>query len=325
MYDLDHVDNLAKKYYEEILIDLGFDLEQDGTIFCPCPIHGGDNPKGFSFDPQIKRWRCWTNHCHEEYGTGLVGLIRSLKECSLPEAIDYIYNLTGENKKYQSDDLDITSRKYIRKVRKKEVAHPEVKIYEESILDSIQIGSPYFLSRGISEDTIRTFQCFEPQNPKKLLNGYAAFPLRNFEHKIVGFGGRRKDNSNRPKWLYSCKLNNCFFGLMQALPYILESKTCILVEGPLDAMKLWTYGIKNVISTLSNKITKKQKEFLLKLNISNLIIAMDPDEGGDIGAANIHRQCKLFFNIVDIHNNLTTDPGDLSEKEIQEIFGAYSC
>src|SRR5579875_1554899 len=35
-------------------------------IRCPCPIHSGDNPVGFSFDLNQKMFTCFTRHCGEQ-------------------------------------------------------------------------------------------------------------------------------------------------------------------------------------------------------------------------------------------------------------------
>ena len=73
----------------EILTRLGLDTNRYGAK-CPCPVHNGDNPSGFSYSLEHRSWKCWTHHCESEYGSDIIGLIMGIQKCSFSDALGWI-------------------------------------------------------------------------------------------------------------------------------------------------------------------------------------------------------------------------------------------
>ena len=82
------------KVYDDLIINNIYRvLEHFGTRMdvglgsCPCPIHRGKNPMGFSINlepdhPYYGRWKCWSESygetCMSEFINTPIGLVRAL-------------------------------------------------------------------------------------------------------------------------------------------------------------------------------------------------------------------------------------------------------
>ena len=109
------------------------------------------------------------------------------------------------------------------------------------------------------------------------------FPIINYNHRIIGFGGRvisedsAKYINSSDSIIYSKR--NSLYGLDAALSFIRREEYVILVEGYFDFLSLHQYGIKNAVATLGTALTDGQIK-LLKRFASNMAIAFDTDDSG---------------------------------------------
>lgn len=109
------------------------------------------------------------------------------------------------------------------------------------------------------------------------------FPIINTSGKVVGFGGRAISDE-LPKYLNSnesviFKKKNNLFGLNLAKRDINNNEFVILVEGYMDVISLFMYGIKNVVATLGTALTKEQA-IMLRRYSENVVLAYDMDDAG---------------------------------------------
>lgn len=110
------------------------------------------------------------------------------------------------------------------------------------------------------------------------------FPFHNISGRIIGFGGRRLNEDDNPKYLNSpeskiYKKGEILYGLYQAIPAIRDKNVAILVEGYFDLLRLVNSGIENVVASSGTALTENQGR-LLKRYTSNVIISYDSDEAG---------------------------------------------
>jgi len=110
------------------------------------------------------------------------------------------------------------------------------------------------------------------------------FPFHNTSGRIVGFGGRRLDENDQPKYLNSpesviYKKGEILYGLYQAVQKIREKNIAILVEGYFDLLRLVDSGIENVVASSGTALTEGQGR-LIKRYAANVIFAYDSDEAG---------------------------------------------
>ena len=112
------------------------------------------------------------------------------------------------------------------------------------------------------------------------------FPIHDLEGNPVGFTGRIYTDSNQARYINS-KESNIFkkgqilFNYHRAQSEIKKQKEVIIVEGNMDAIRLYSQGIKNVVALMGTSLTKDQVNILKKLR-AKIILMLDNDEAGEI-------------------------------------------
>ena len=136
------------------------------------------------------------------------------------------------------------------------------------------------------------------------------FPIFDYRGNVIGFGGRVLDDS-MPKYLNSPDtliFNKRFnlYGLNFSRKEITD-RTIILVEGYMDLISLYQYGIKNVVATLGTALTDQQG-MLIKRYADTAIISYDSDDAG----------IKATLRAIDILTKLDVNVKVLSLKECKD-------
>lgn len=111
--------------------------------------------------------------------------------------------------------------------------------------------------------------------------GRLMFPIFDLRGNVIGFGGRVLDNSlpkymNSPETLVYNKRRNLY-----ALNFAKNSseKRIIVVEGYMDVISLYQFGIINTVASLGTALTESQGR-LLKKYAEEIIISYDADTAG---------------------------------------------
>lgn len=307
---------LANDSSEAVLMALGFSMGRYGEIKCSCPVHGGDNRYGFSWSPQKKVWKCWTNQCHETYGSNLLGLVRGIKRCSLREAVDFIFNLLGN----KIDMSDVERKNFIRKSRSVEKSH---EILDKGKLEKMTRDISYFVGRGLNPDLLNKYQCFTCKTNGHPLNNRACIPIFSEKEDLIGFSGRIIDDKliNKdycPKWKiypYEMPKEKILFNLNNAKESIRELRSAIVVEGPLDVFKLIESGVPNVVAPLGINLSTDHIKLLVKSGVHNMILALDPDEAGQKNQEKMVKKFAMYFRVFTL--DLKKDPGEYTVDEVK--------
>ena len=110
------------------------------------------------------------------------------------------------------------------------------------------------------------------------------FPIHNLEGEVIGFTGRIYEDINQAKYINSkesviFKKGQIIFNYHRALPYIKKQKEVIIVEGNVDAMRLYGNNVKNVLALMGTSLTKDQVSIIKNLR-SKIILMLDNDEAG---------------------------------------------
>ena len=111
------------------------------------------------------------------------------------------------------------------------------------------------------------------------------FPIHNIEGKVVAFTGRVFNKENQAKYLGSKETkiyhkSNILFNYHRALPYIKTQKELIIVEGNMDAIRMYISGIKNTIALMGTALTTEQLQIIKKLKC-RVILMLDNDTAGE--------------------------------------------
>ncbi|HUI93054.1 MAG TPA: DNA primase [Chitinivibrionales bacterium] len=179
----------------------------------------------------------------------------------------------------------------------------------------------YFVSRGLSKETIREFRlgyappgwsAFLEHAKSKgvgekpvVLAGLAIvkqetggaydrfrdriiFPIFDTSKRPVGFAGRGLTADATPKYLNSPETplyqkSKILYGFHVTQQFVRESKSVIIVEGYMDFLALYQAGIKNVIATSGTAFTDTHARILRRFT-DKLFLVFDGDAAGILAA-----------------------------------------
>ena len=112
-------------------------------------------------------------------------------------------------------------------------------------------------------------------------------PIHDLEGRVVGFTGRLYEKSDNPKYINSkesdvFKKGKILFNYHRAKNHVRNNHELIIVEGNMDALKLYAAGIKNVIALMGTALTTDQVDAIKKMR-AKVILMMDNDSAGKLG------------------------------------------
>jgi len=149
------------------------------------------------------------------------------------------------------------------------------------------------------------------------------FPIIDIKDRIIGFGGRVLDD-RKPKYLNSpdtpvFEKGKNLFGL-NIVHKNSNREKIILVEGYMDVISLYNYGIDYAVASLGTAFTQYQAR-LLKRYGKNIYICYDSDDAGikaTLKALNILEKEEAEPRVIMLPDNL--DPDDFIKKYGLEEF-----
>jgi len=314
-----------------ILLD-SFKLEytQDkDNIFMRCPIHeGSDNPNGLSISLDKQMWKCWTRGCHEHYQSDIFGFIKGvLGTDSFSDVLKYIsklYNFEeakgGNNKlvdtNINSDDCDFST--IVRSVGKSKTKNRccNIGTNPTNITDT-GVVSPYFISRGFREETLRFFGVQEWDRHSPTHKNRAIIPIW-FNSILVGYIARATKEWLQPKYIFSegIKKSEYLYNYDNAIKAAQDTHAMFLVEGQGDVWRLWECGVHNAVGLFGKDISGTQRSLLLKSGVTTLLILTDNDQAGRESKIKIKRDLGRLFKLV-FPRMHTKDLGDMSNQDVK--------
>lgn len=329
------VEGIKNKLLEnpKIVLDhFGIDYINKGNrLVSSCPCHSNsDNNTGFSLllDGYPGKWQCFTRGCHEKYNSDILGLVhgilsnRSRKFVSFYDILKYCEENIGVNNIEVNSEYDFLNLSKKLEKRTEEIKVISNRSYVEKTLD---IPSPYYIKKGFSEDILNRFSIGDCWNPQKQMFGRAVCPVFDTDKdSLIGSAGRLiEDKPYLAKWKFSWKLKtgSYFYGFWEALDYISQSKSVILVEGQMDVVKLHEFGYNQTIGCFGANITDSQIKLLNETGIYNITILMDGDDAGRNSSKRIESKCSNYFNTKVINLDDGIDPDNLSRQQIIDILG----
>ena len=276
-----------------------------------CPFHGEKTPS-FYINSQKQIYKCFG--CGE--GGDVINFVMKMENLEFMDAVKLLARRCGVE---VNTNMDEQSKLKMEKIKKFQDIHTEAaRYYFSTLLSGKNYGYEYLRKRGLDDKTIKKFGLgFAKKGERSwtelmeylMSKGYdketlvecglvtykkekdkyfdrfvnrVMFPIFDYRGNVIGFGGRVLDDS-LPKYLYSPDtliFNKKFnlYGLNFARKSIVD-RTIILVEGYMDLISIYQYGIKNVCATLGTALTVEQGN-LLKRYADTVIISYDSDDAG---------------------------------------------
>jgi DNA primase len=272
-----------------------------------CPFHKEKTPS-FIVSPEKQIYHCFG--CGK--GGNVFNFIKSVENISYIESVKRIASDLGITiPDYRSNEEKASASDYDILYRTNQIARD----YFSS--QSSQVAKKYIESRKLKDETLKKFSVgFAPNKWDGLINhpnfksvdknlfeqlgliqkkdnsdhyydkfrNRIIFPFYNLSGQIVGFGGRRLNENDQPKYLNSpeskiYKKGEILYGLHQAITAIREKKAILIVEGYFDLLRMIDFGIQNVVASSGTALTESQGR-LIKRYTDNAIFVYDSDEAG---------------------------------------------
>ncbi len=303
----DELNNLRLKANIVDVIGSYIPLEHKGKNYLGvCPFHEDHSPS-MSVSDEKQIYKCFSCGAAGNVFT----FIQNYENVSFVEAVNIIARRYGVTLSEQ-----INVKKKNKNHRYYEMMDIATKFYENNL--KTQYGKEaveYLTKRGIDKEIIKEFNIglalkeknilYELLKSKKynekemeeiaLINisdniydnfmNRIMFPLQDPQGNIIGFSGRiYYETQNAPKYINTretviFKKGQMLFNYHRAKPFIRNEKQVVVVEGYMDAIRLFASGIKNVVAIMGTSLTKEQIFLLKKLN-SKIILCLDNDEPG---------------------------------------------
>lgn len=325
----------ASNHITHILDILGVRYTQRGQLIqacCPCKNHGGDanNPTAFSWRLNYKHWVCWTHHCEEEYGNDVFGLVRGVRDFTFAESVKLIETILRDR---QVDvDEEPNEEAPVHNATQPRVHAP----VDEQCVRFLERHHPYMNKRKLDQDILRRYEVGYWHRLGTFMHERIVFPVRDDKGILVGFTGRtiwpsRKwdEKKVKAKWVHGRRFDrwpseneffsgSILFNLFRAKNHLGDDRTIILVEGPLDGLRLEEAGIKNWCAIFGGGFTAAHRTMLVQYGVNTLVLAFDPDDSGDKARERVKRFVGDLFHIRQV--DLEVDPGDMEIPDIHRKF-----
>ncbi len=286
---------------------------QGKNYFGVCPFHDDHKPSmSVSKDRQL--FKCFV--CNK--GGNVFTFVKDYENISYLEAVSKVADMVGI-------PLSFTPiRKNDGKYKLEyEIMNYTTSIYQNNLNSKEGIkAKEYLAKRNITPDIIKEFKIGYALNKNNYLanalnkkgysneklsllglinidgiNTYDTFqnrimiPLTNLDGETVGFTGRIFNGEDTAKYINTketviYKKGNLIFNYHNALPHIKTEKSAIVVEGNMDAIRMYSSGVKNVLALMGTAITKEQIDILKRLRVP-IILMLDNDNAGEIATNNI--------------------------------------
>jgi len=326
-YTLETIRELANLQVEDIFNSLNIQYrERYHSLTGPCPIHCGDNQGAFSFHVERGIWKCFSRGCDEKFGGDIFGLIRGMRECEFKEAVEYVkqfinLEMSHEDVKRLKDSK--SNKDYILSIEKRE----EQTKYHWSCLKKLAWHDYLVERRGYPRWLVEEYHIGACLTPNLYMSGRVVFPAVNLSGEIVGFTGRTLDDGWKekkiPKWKHSkgSWTSHNVFNEYRAAASIKQSGVAILCEGPLDVLRFEQAGVRNSLGIFGKQLSNEQMTAMMNLGATKVILALDNDTAGKIGAA---RSMKLASCLFDVEQkelpSHRKDVGEMTVEEIRSVF-----
>ena len=121
-------------------------------------------------------------------------------------------------------------------------------------------------------------------NVYDVFRGRITFPLYDTDGHVIGYSARIYRGEQVAKYIntketYLYKKGNYLYNYHLAKDEAKRSKKLIIVEGQMDAIRLYINGVKNVVALMGTALTKEQIELIKRLRCE-VILGLDGDEAG---------------------------------------------
>ena len=276
-----------------------------------CPFHK-EKTASFSVSPSKDIFYCFG--CQK--GGSIFNFVMEMERVTFPDAIKIVAEKTGVPLPKLVDDSRFESHKR-ESDQVIELNQWALQWWEDQLKsNSGKAARKYLEGRGITEETIKTFRLgFAPDSWEMLsshllqkgatqeqleksglvvkkdeggsydrFRGRLMFPVIDAQGRPIAFGGRTLEPEGEPKYLNSPETSaytkgRHLFGLNLTRDEIRRAGFAILVEGYLDLIVPYQFGVRNVVASLGTALTPEQVKLVARF-ARKVVVNYDGDRAG---------------------------------------------
>lgn len=288
-------------------------LESHGkNFFGVCPFHDDHSPS-MSVSPSKQIYKCFV--CGAS--GNVFNFVENYLGVSFIEAVKIVADKVGEAFTIRESREDQRNSKYY------DIMNLATLFYQNNLRTNAgKMAREYLHSRGLNDEIIKDFSIglalpendmlFKLLTNKKidkkdmdalglvadgengtydLFRNRIIFPLKSSTGKVNGFSGRIYNTDSQSKYVNTketiiFKKRENLYNYHLAAPAARQKKFIVVCEGFMDAIRIYSVGIKNVIATMGTALAKEQIALLKKLNV-RIIIVMDNDAAGELATVSL--------------------------------------
>lgn len=309
------IDSILKSANIIDIISSYVPLTQKGkNYFGVCPFHEDHSPS-MSVSAEKQIYKCFSCGAAGNVFT----FVKDYENVSFLEAVKIVADKCGlvfQGSVNSTSKIQHNKKEY-------EIMDLALKYYQNNLNTPSGIeAKDYLKKRGLDEKVIKTFDLGLALNSKDnslnklfaskdidvdtlynlgLINRNGSyindvfqdrvmFPIHDIDGNVVGFTGRIYKNSDQAKYINSkesviFKKGNILFNYHRAKQEIKRKKEIIIVEGNMDAIRLHSNGIQNVVALMGTSLTNEQVNIIKSLR-AKVILMLDNDEAGESATVN---------------------------------------
>ena len=285
------------------VIGSSINLEKKGkNYFGICPFHDDHTPS-MSVSDEKQIFTCFV--CGAS--GNVFSFVKDFNNITFMEAVNKVAAFAGIT---LSKNIKV-ERKYDKEYKAYDLA---VKFYKNNLKSNLGTDAlNYLKDRGITEEIINEFDIGVSLNDNTLsqllinkkydekmlldiglvnksnivydiFRNRIMFPIHNSNGNPIGFSGRIYNNTSESKYIntketYIFKKGETLFNYHRAVLDAKKTKTLIICEGQMDAIRIYSVGIKNVVATMGTALTNEHITLIKRLNVK-VLLNMDSDKAG---------------------------------------------
>ena len=280
-------------------------LESKGkNYFGVCPFHDDHSPS-MSVSPDKQIFTCFV--C----GTSgnVFNFLQDYKNISFLEAVKEVANFAGISVNLKTEKplvhekeyklLDTVNKYYINnlKTEKGTLAREYLlkRGIDENIIQEFEIGvalkdgealSKFLVGKSYSEKMLIDLGISNKNDHLyDVFRNRITFPIHNANGNVIAFSARIYNGESDSKYINSkesiiFKKGETLFNYHRVIKEVKKFKYLLLVEGQMDAIRVYSSGIKSVVATMGTALTKEQVMLIRRLNVPVKLL-MDNDAAGE--------------------------------------------
>jgi DNA primase len=290
-------------------------LEKKGRDYMArCPFHDEKTPS-FSVNPQKQAWYC---HGSCKKGGNVITFVQEFEKLKFPEAVRQLASRFGVHIEDETPEERARSR---RKADLLDALNKTVAFYRRQLVEgkseSAKKARAFLERRGVREEAAAAFSLgvappgnallraiqkkpaaesramlpllaelgLVRNNRSDFFSNRLLFPIADESGRWIGFGGRRLDEEEQPKFKNSTESPGIFekkkvlYGLDKARAAQPRVKNLVVVEGYIDVVIAHQAGCENVVGALSTGFTKEHTA-LARRFVESVVVLFDGDAAG---------------------------------------------